>query len=367
MKPRRLAHIIAFSCLGLLSLNAASEWYVNPGVGYLNFDNDLNLGDVNFPTIGLEYLSPTGFAVEGAYLFSTADSEVSSAEFDYDQFHLDGLKYFPFENGLSPYLAIGIGEGSLDSDAVSVSETVTNAGFGMRYAVSKPLSLRGDVRGFWGNDESDFNYAVTFTLAYRFGVSEKAKPEPVIEAAKEPEEEPEEEMTLADVDVPEEPTIVVLDDDADGVNNDTDKCPNTPTDTKVNEVGCPLLKTETVSIKLDVKFPVNQAELQTKDYGQLKELASFMDQYPKTTAVIEGHSDSLGDAGYNKNLSQRRADNIRKILVEQYLIAPDRLKAIGYGEERPIADNSTKEGREANRRVVANISTQIKTVEKKYP
>lgn len=366
MKLRRLAQITSFSLLGTLSLSASSEWYVNPGVGYLNFDRDLSIGDMNFPTVGLEYSFSSGWAVEGAYFFGQADSEITTTEFDYDQYRIDGLKYFPLKNGLSPYLAIGLGDGKLESDGVSVSETVTNAGFGVRVALSEPLSLRGDVRGFYGNDEDDFNYAFTFTLAYRFGATTKAPSEPIVEMAQEEEPVVEPPPPVEVVEEPDEPTIIVLDDDADGVNNDLDKCPDTPMDVKVNEAGCPLLKTETVSLKLDVKFPSNQSELQPEYFDELQELATFMDRYGKTTAIIEGHSDSLGAAAYNKDLSQRRADNIRKILVERFLIAPDRLKAVGYGEERPIADNATKEGREANRRVVANISTQIESIEKKY-
>jgi len=72
--------------------------------------------------------------------------------------------------------------------------------------------------------------------------------------------------------------------------------------------------------------------------------------------VIEGHSDSSGKAAYNKALSQRRADAVRDILINEYGIDTSRVSAVGYGQEQPVASNSTKEGRLENRRVMAEIS-----------
>jgi len=76
-------------------------------------------------------------------------------------------------------------------------------------------------------------------------------------------------------------------------------------------------------------------------------------------AVVEGHADSNGAAAYNKQLSQRRADSVRNALIRDYNIAENRLSAVGYGEERPIADNRTADGRRANRRVVAVMQAEV--------
>lgn len=78
-----------------------------------------------------------------------------------------------------------------------------------------------------------------------------------------------------------------------------------------------------------------------------------MKTYPQATADIEGHTDSRASHEYNQVLSQRRVNAVRKILIEQYGISPDRLNAVGYGETRPVASNDTAEGRQLNRRVVA--------------
>jgi OmpA-OmpF porin, OOP family len=69
---------------------------------------------------------------------------------------------------------------------------------------------------------------------------------------------------------------------------------------------------------------------------------------------VEGHTDSVGNANANLRLSQARSESVRDYLVRNG-IAPERVQAIGYGEERPVADNSTDEGRALNRRVEFNV------------
>jgi outer membrane protein OmpA-like peptidoglycan-associated protein len=83
-----------------------------------------------------------------------------------------------------------------------------------------------------------------------------------------------------------------------------------------------------------------------------------MAQYPQTTTVIEGHTDSIGTDAYNQGLSERRANAVRDVLVDQYGVAGERVNAVGYGETRPVADNSTPEGRAINRRVEAEVEAR---------
>ena len=73
-------------------------------------------------------------------------------------------------------------------------------------------------------------------------------------------------------------------------------------------------------------------------------------QYQDLGLRIEGHTDNTGDDASNKTLSQSRAEAVRDYLVEQGIDA-SRLEAVGLGEEQPVADNNTEEGRAQNRRV----------------
>jgi outer membrane protein OmpA-like peptidoglycan-associated protein len=115
---------------------------------------------------------------------------------------------------------------------------------------------------------------------------------------------------------------------------------------------------EAVRVELDVKFDFDKAEVKQESYGDIKALADFMKQYPQTSTVVEGHTDSVGSDAYNQGLSERRASAVRDVLVNQYGVESGRVQAVGYGESRPVADNATADGRAINRRVEAEVEAQ---------
>jgi outer membrane protein OmpA-like peptidoglycan-associated protein len=115
---------------------------------------------------------------------------------------------------------------------------------------------------------------------------------------------------------------------------------------------------EAVRVELDVKFDFDQAQVKQESYGDIKALADFMKQYPQTSTVVEGHTDSVGSDAYNQGLSERRASAVREVLVNQYGVESGRVQAVGYGESRPVADNATADGRAINRRVEAEVEAQ---------
>jgi OOP family OmpA-OmpF porin len=77
----------------------------------------------------------------------------------------------------------------------------------------------------------------------------------------------------------------------------------------------------------------------------------FLSKLANAVFEIQGHTDSIGSEEYNLNLSKRRAEMVKKYLIEECGIAEDGLLTKGYGEDRPVASNGTKEGRQINRRV----------------
>lgn len=115
---------------------------------------------------------------------------------------------------------------------------------------------------------------------------------------------------------------------------------------------------EAVRVELDVKFDFDKSKVKEESYADIKNLADFMKQYPQTTTVVEGHTDSVGTDAYNQGLSERRASAVRDVLVNQYGVGADRVNAVGYGESRPVADNATEAGRAINRRVEAAVEAQ---------
>lgn len=110
-------------------------------------------------------------------------------------------------------------------------------------------------------------------------------------------------------------------------------------------------KTDTVAPILlkNVFFATNSASLQPSSRAELEQLRSLLLEQPKMRIRLQGHTDNEGEQADNLALSQRRAEAVRQYLIERG-IAADRLEAQGFGESRPIANNNTAEGRQANRR-----------------
>ncbi|MCW8357074.1 MULTISPECIES: OmpA family protein [Marinomonas] len=147
----------------------------------------------------------------------------------------------------------------------------------------------------------------------------------------------------------------LADSDKDGVIDARDLCPDTTEGSAVDNYGCPNESTKLLSIELNVLFDSGKSDIKPRFYTELKQLAKFLQDHPTSNVVIEGHTDSKGSAELNRELSQRRATAIADVLVDSFRIKADRVKGIGYGETRPIADNDTETGRKLNRRVVAEV------------
>ena len=113
----------------------------------------------------------------------------------------------------------------------------------------------------------------------------------------------------------------------------------------------------TVTLSNDkVRFPVNKAEISDEAKALVDEAVAPLVQANRGVYFeIEGHTDSTGDAAYNYKLGEQRAMAVRDYIAKKYGIALSRLNVISYGEEKPVADNKTREDRAQNRRVVIRI------------
>ncbi len=112
------------------------------------------------------------------------------------------------------------------------------------------------------------------------------------------------------------------------------------------------LRDNKIEFKEKIQFEVNKATIKEESYSLLHDIAEVIKANPHVKKIsIEGHASADGDAKYNKKLSEERAKAVMDHLIKKENVAAERLTAKGWGEEKPIADNSTEEGREANRRV----------------
>lgn len=112
-------------------------------------------------------------------------------------------------------------------------------------------------------------------------------------------------------------------------------------------------ETEQYCSLLDVRFEIGRDAIQRAERDKFAVLATYLQRYPEVTAVIEGHTDDVGSASSNEELSLRRAESVVDYLVVEHDIDRSRLVARGLGESRPVADNRTEEGMRANRRIHA--------------
>jgi OmpA-OmpF porin, OOP family len=114
------------------------------------------------------------------------------------------------------------------------------------------------------------------------------------------------------------------------------------------------------SVALNVFFESNSDKILRDYYDDLDKLGKVLTapQYSAYRVQIEGHTDSIGSDSYNRRLSEKRADSVKRYLIQHFPIPSDRLVVRGFGKSNPIASNDTSEGRDKNRRVeVVNLGT----------
>jgi OmpA-OmpF porin, OOP family len=382
---------------GYAQVNAGSL-SVTPFIGGYVFEGNENMNR-NAPVFGLRagYNITKNWGVEG--FFNYIPAEVKDIVGDDDMklygYGIEALYHFMPEKRLVPFLAVGAG-GSRYSPPAGMESTnkfTVDYGAGLKFFLTDYLALRADVRHVLPLNDRYNDLLYTFGINFAFGGTKKAK---VAESAPEPVPAP----------APVAMAPVVVDSDKDSVPDDQDKCPGTPAGVAVDKDGCPLdadkdgvpdyldkcpttpigesvdkdgctppvvqqIKPEAASaaqpvvmekrrITLNVEFATNKAIIKKNSYKDIDDLAAIMKQYPDAQVSIEGHTDNVGSIARNEKLSQNRAEAVKKYIVDKFGIDASRLSAKGYGPGKPVASNTTKEGRQKNRRVEAELEYIIK-------
>jgi outer membrane protein OmpA-like peptidoglycan-associated protein len=157
------------------------------------------------------------------------------------------------------------------------------------------------------------------------------------------------------------------DTDGDGIRDDKDACPTEKglPNADPSKNGCPLVavREQEIVITQAVQFDVDKATIKKESDELLDGIAKVMKDHPELTKIeVQGHTDTQGTKQHNKVLSQARAESVKRAL-EKRGVAAARLSAVGYGQEKPIADNGTEEGMAKNRRVQFFITAKSVIVE----
>jgi outer membrane protein OmpA-like peptidoglycan-associated protein len=290
---------------------------------------------------------------------------------EYSEISLSGLYYLwndyadddfldynglDLRSGFSFYGRLGAGQMENETSG-NVSYSRENdiqvlVGLGMEYGFRNGLAARLEHIKF----DTDAEYTGASVL-YRFGGVDEAQiggvsnePElPVLPAPKPILPPPPPPTPEVIPELPELPEVVepaAGDSDQDGVANDTDLCPDTAAGTPVNSEGCEMFN----GVVEGVNFLTGSDTLTAVARATLDEVVLTLQEFPDITLSVQAHTDNQGDETDNLELSRRRALSVVRYLIAQG-ISIDRLQARAYGESRPIADNTSAEGRLINRRV----------------
>lgn len=291
------------------------------------------------------------------------------------RYHYQDASLFGFE----PYTGINVGEQTLDlHGGAKHDETIVGAEFGLQKRLREHWILDVGARPFYSTDNEHWDGETYAALNYAFGVQGSSSRRAAAES--EPEETPPQEtviiVTPGDLDgdgvsddrdqCPNTPAGVAvdangcpLDSDGDGVPDYQDQCPNTPARAKVDENGCQVVLTSDLRETLYIEFELGRAEVRATSMDEVNKIANMMYEYPSARLLIEGHSDSSGARAFNLSLSEQRADAVKRILVQRHEIDESRIETVGYGPDKPIANNDTAEGRAQNRRVEIVLRAQL--------
>ncbi len=264
---------------------------------------------------------------------------------DYYQTHLgvDAVYRFGKKDGVRPFLLLGIGAVHDDVFPIGTQfrddETsfFSNVGFGITSSelFNIGLKVRADARYVVSEFEDGYEDG-HFSLGFEIPLARKTRV-----------------VTRTVVkEVVREVPVAPVDSDGDGIFDNMDQCANTLRGSKVDQKGC-ALKAQTVRLE-GVNFRSGRAELTGDSIEALSDVARFLKNQPELRLEISGHTDAVGSAILNMQLSQKRADAVKYFLVRAG-VDSGRMRAVGYGETEPVASNATAEGRAKNRRVEFRI------------
>lgn len=318
--------------------------YIAPTASYLWLDDDrLSSRSGHGFSLGLGKAISENTNLEVKALYNRYQYQGNKTnKFQWDTYGaaLD-LQYYLWRKEVSPYFVASAGLMNSNAGNSNALGIIAEAGFGVSYKINNNISLRSDVRYRYndnlnkslttGNRDRYNDAVVNVGFVIPFGSSSQEAVAPKKEIA---------------VPVKEVTKKVNPDLDGDGVQNEYDECPNTKKGSVVDKKGCEL---ERVTLT-EVNFNSGSSNLTAEAKTALDKLVKNINEYPKKETIeIQGHTDSTGSNRLNMMISQGRAKSVATYLVDSGV--SNEITSNGYGEEKPIADNSTKEGRAQNRRV----------------
>jgi OOP family OmpA-OmpF porin len=329
----------------------AGSFNITPTVGVYKFEGNEDMSDSIAVGLRAGYNFTKYIGLEGYAHFVPTDRSrwVGSSDMNVAGYGVEGIFNILPDKAFVPFVAVGVGgihySESFQYTTENKSDKITaDYGAGVKYFLSENVALRADVRHVIPFDSVHNNLLATIGVTFAFGGAKKAvsAPEPAVAPAPVVEETK-----------PQAAAPVVVE----------EAKPQAAAPAVVQEVKPQSRVAQEIVEKgrttLEVLFDFDKSNIKKGYYNDVDNLVEAMKQHPELNVVIEGHTDNVGKAAYNKKLSQRRANAVKKYMVEKGGIDANRLTAKGFGLEKPIASNKTKDGRAKNRRVEAATADYV--------
>lgn len=326
--------VIALSAPAMAEIRPGA-FSVSPFAGGFLFEGNQDLKHKPVYGLRLGYDFTKNWGAEAVFDYVDTKYKTTDANTDVYNYRVEGLYHFMPESKLVPFLAVGAGGMTIDyrDDTSDKTRAALAYGAGLKYFLTDWLALRGDVRHVlaFGSVHNNLEYALGLT--FYFGGS---KPAPV---AREPKPMAEEKAAEKVVIIASEPKV-------------EEKVRVAAAEPKVI-----ILAFE------DVHFDFDKSTLKPEAQTILKRNIQVLKNNPQAKVRIAGYTSASGTHAYNQKLSERRANAVQEYLINEGVIARDRLSTIGYGETNParyeaapkeIYSNAAK----ANMRVLFEIIVQ---------
>jgi len=406
----RLSHIVLAVFFATAAYGQNNDWYIAPAAVYTDDDGDRGIDDsVAGAQVSLGRAITEHISLEGLIGYSDIDGFPPQKHLELG---VNALAFIDRNSTFAPYFLAGIGYLGTDIDTVGDENRATGTiGVGFVWALgNSAVSIRGEYRArlAYEADNNLTDRISSIGLQFSFGAGTR---EPTREGGFDGDQDGVidhwDQCPATRPGVPVDESGCALDSDGDGVADGTDACPDTAAGIQVDAVGCPMdsdhdgvsddkdkcrntsagaavdihgceldddddgvfnsrdkCPDSSAGVRIDVNgceirdiialsgvnFATNSDRLLTGAEYVLAQAAATLRKHPDLKVEVAGHTDSNGSAEANVNLSVRRAITVRDYLIRAGANAAN-LTSRGYGETRPVSDNTTAQGRTENRRV----------------
>ena len=398
---KKLVVLAVFGMMACASVASAAnkegQFSVSPVIGGYTFDGRQHIDTNLLYGVRAGYNFTKHIGIEALFDYVNTSPEHSSKNVDMFRYGGEVLYHFFPDNKFVPYIAAGFGGIDYGSN-ISKSENrgIFDYGIGAKYFLTDAFALRADVRHLItaaANPKHNVEYTIGAYIPFG-GVTPAAKP---IEAP------PEDLPPLPTAKITAVPSSIMKGQDStlNWTSKNASKCeiePGigpvelqgskvvTPSASTTYTLNCSahsirvsslaavdvltpapaqVVKPQPAPVErfckpavLNIHFDTDKSNIKPMYESELKAFAAFLKEFPKAKGEISGHTDNVASKTYNAKLSQRRADSVKKYIVEKFGIAAGRITAKGYGLTKPVATNTTKEGKAKNRRIEANFNCE---------